>query len=241
MIKPDAWIKRKSNVKTPALYDRDGNFLRFVDGALWTDPYEEACEQRRELTRNPELCMIEPFLEESVKLVNDIRIISKGVSSYGYDVTLSDKDLKLFTDSNACGGDVPMVINPKAMDSRLFVTPEIRVSVEFGRYVMLPPHSYLLGHTVEFFRIPRNVLVICLGKSTYARGAIAVNVTPIEPEFEGNVVIEISNLTSLPVMIYVNEGIAQFCFFESDEDCDVSYKDRDGKYQGQTGLQHAIV
>lgn len=242
MIKPDAWIKRKSNVQTPALFDNDGRLIAFkANEPLWTLPEEEARGFQRRLARNPELCMIEPFLEKSVKLVNDIKIISKGVSSYGYDVTLSDKGLKLFTDSNACGGDVPMVINPKAMDSRLFVEPEIRFSVEFGHYVMLPPHSYLLGHTVEFFRIPRNVLVICLGKSTYARGAIAVNVTPIEPEFEGNVVIEISNLTGLPVMVYVNEGVAQFCFFESDEACEVSYKDRDGKYQGQLGTVDAKV
>ena len=170
-----------------------------------------------------------------------IKAISKGVTSFGYDVTLSDVALKLFSNVHATMGGKTAVINPKKIDLDMFVSPEIFSCPEFGRYVQMPPHSYMLGYTVETFNIPRNILVACLGKSTYARAGIVINVTPIEPEFEGQVVIEIFNGTSLPAMIFVNEGIAQFIFLESDENCEVSYKDRGGKYQGQRGLTHARV
>lgn len=182
--------------------------------------------------------MIEPFFNSSIAKVDDQRVISFGVSSMGYDVRLSDQDLKLFC--NVYGG---AEIDPMEIDiEKCFVTPEIKTCPKKGlKYVHVPPNGYLLGHTPEYFRIPRNTLVICLGKSTYARAAMAVNVTPIEPGFEGNVVIEIANLANLPLRVYLMTGISQFVFLESDSECDVSYADRNGKYQGQTGLTHARV
>lgn len=158
------------------------------------------------------------------------KIVSKGLTSYGYDVSLSDK-VKLFTNINSA------TIDPKRFDDEeSLVDATVRTDPRDGsRYVILPPNSYLLGVTQEYFRIPRNVMVICLGKSTYARCGAIVNATPIEPGFHGNVVIEISNSTPSPMRIYVNEGIAQFLFFEGNE-CETSYADRGGKYQGQTGV-----
>lgn len=157
------------------------------------------------------------------------KIISRGLSSYGYDVSLSDKEVKIFTNINST------VINPKKLDERCLVDAQIHTDEEGAKYVILPPNSYMLGKTVEYFRMPRNVLAVCLGKSTYARAAAIVNVTPIEPGFEGEVVIEISNGSGLPLMIFLNEGIGQFLFFEG-EPCRTSYADRGGKYQGQTGV-----
>ena len=157
------------------------------------------------------------------------RVISYGNSSYGYDVRLSE-EFKLFTNINSA------VIDPKRFDEKCLIDAELKVDPNGDKYVILPPNSYLLGRTVEYFRIPRNVTVVAVGKSTYARAGAIVNVTPIEAEFEGNVVIEISNSTNLPLKIYANEGISQFLFFQSDEDCETSYADRDGKYQGQTGV-----
>jgi len=181
--------------------------------------------------------MIEPFLPSLIRKVDDQKVISFGVSSMGYDVRLSSKELKLFT--NVWGAE----IDPMEIDvDKCFVTPVIRTCEKKGlKYVLIPPNSYLLGHTVEYFRIPRNCLVICLGKSTYARAAVAVNVTPIEPGFEGNVVLEIANHSNLPARVYLDCGVSQFVFFESEEECEVSYADRAGKYQHQTGLTHARV
>jgi dCTP deaminase len=162
--------------------------------------------------------MIEPFVESQVRG----SAISYGVSSYGYDIRVAD-EFKIFTNINNT------VIDPKNFDPRSFV--DVRTDV-----CIVPPHSFALARTIEYFRIPRDVLTICLGKSTYARCGIIVNVTPFEPEWEGTVTLEISNTTPLPAKIYANEGIAQVLFFQSDEPCEMSYKDKKGKYQAQTGV-----
>ncbi len=166
--------------------------------------------------------MIEPFEAEQVSSVDGQRVISYGTSSYGYDIRCSD-EFKIFTNINSA------IVDPKSFDESSFV--DFR-----GDCCIIPPNSFALARTVEYFRIPRNVLTICLGKSTYARGGIIVNVTPFEPEWEGYVTLEFSNTTPLPARIYANEGVAQVVFFEGDESCDVSYKDRKGKYQGQSGV-----
>lgn len=162
--------------------------------------------------------MIDPFVEEQVK---DGKV-SYGVSSYGYDIRISD-DFKIFTNINTT------VVDPKNFDPNAFVDYK-------GDICIIPPNSFALGRSVEYFRIPRNVLTICVGKSTYARCGIITNVTPFEPEWEGFVTLEISNTTPLPARIYANEGIAQVLFFESDEACMTSYGDRIGKYQQQKGI-----
>ena len=166
--------------------------------------------------------MIEPFEPGQIKDLNGQRIVSYGTSSYGYDVRCSD-EFKLFTNINST------IVDPKNFDANSFV--ELK-----GDYCIIPPNSFALARTVEHFCIPRNVLTICLGKSTYARCGIIVNVTPLEPEWEGYVTLEFSNTTPLPAKIYANEGVAQMIFFESDEVCETSYKDRGGKYQGQIGV-----
>ena len=162
--------------------------------------------------------MIEPFVESQVRG----SAISYGVSSYGYDIRVAD-EFKIFTNINNT------VIDPKSFDPRSFVDVKTDVCI-------VPPNSFALARTIEYFRIPRDVLTICLGKSTYARCGIIVNVTPFEPEWEGTVTLEISNTTPLPAKIYANEGIAQVLFFQSDEPCEMSYKDKKGKYQAQTGV-----
>jgi dCTP deaminase len=159
--------------------------------------------------------MIEPFVEGQVRE----GVISFGVSSYGYDIRVAD-EFKVFTNINST------VIDPKAFDPRSFVDITSDVCI-------VPPNSFALARTVEYFRIPRNVLTVCVGKSTYARCGIIVNVTPFEPEWEGTATLEISNTTPLPAKIYANEGIAQVLFFESDEPCEVSYGDKQGKYLRQ--------
>ncbi|MBI4189918.1 MAG: dCTP deaminase [Betaproteobacteria bacterium] len=168
--------------------------------------------------------MIEPLEPNQIKEVNGQRIVSYGTSSYGYDIRCSD-EFKLFTNINTT------IVDPKNFDAKSFV--DIK-----GSSCVIPPNSFALARTVEYFRIPRNVLVLCLGKSTYARCGIIVNVTPLEPEWEGHVTLEFSNTTPLPAKIYANEGVAQVIFFESDpgDACETSYKDRGGKYQGQKGV-----
>lgn len=166
--------------------------------------------------------MISPFEPGQAREANGERIISYGTSSYGYDVRCAD-DFKVFTNIHSA------TVDPKAFDAKSFVDVKSDVCV-------IPPNSFALARTIEYFRIPRNVLTICLGKSTYARCGIIVNVTPLEPEWEGHVTLEFSNTTTLPAKIYANEGVAQMLFFESDEECETSYKDRGGKYQGQTGV-----
>lgn len=171
--------------------------------------------------------MISPFEPELVKSVNGQRAVSFGTSSYGYDVRCAN-EFKVFTNINS------EIVDPKAFSHGSFV--DIRSDV-----CIIPPNSFALAHTVEYFKIPRNVLTICLGKSTYARCGIIVNVTPLEPEWEGQVTLEFSNTTPLPAKIYANEGVAQMLFLESDEECATSYKDRAGKYMGQMGVTLPIV
>lgn len=166
--------------------------------------------------------MIEPFEPSQIRYANGQKIVSYGTSSYGYDIRCSD-EFKLFTNINSA------IVDPKNFDSNSFVDVK-------GDVCLIPPNSFALARTVEYFRIPRNILTICLGKSTYARCGIIVNVTPFEPEWEGFVTLEFSNTTPLPAKIYANEGVAQVIFFESDEVCEISYKDRGGKYQGQHGV-----
>ena len=166
--------------------------------------------------------MIEPFSAKQVRESEGRKIISWGTSSYGYDIRCAD-EFKIFTNINST------IVDPKAFDPKSFV--------DFtGDVCIIPPNSFALARTVEYFRIPRNVLTVCLGKSTYARCGIIVNVTPFEPEWEGYVTLEFSNTTPLPAKIYANEGVAQVIFFESDEVCETSYRDRGGKYQGQKGV-----
>ncbi len=162
--------------------------------------------------------MISPFEEKQVRLGS----ISYGVSSYGYDIRIAN-EFKIFTNINNT------IVDPKAFDTKSFVDFK-------GDICVIPPNSFALGKSVEYFKIPRNVMTICVGKSTYARCGIITNVTPFEPEWEGFVTLEISNTTPLPAKIYANEGIAQVLFFESDEVCEISYADKKGKYQSQTGI-----
>jgi len=163
--------------------------------------------------------MIEPFEESQVRN----GVISYGVSSYGYDIRVAD-EFKIFTNVFAATVD-PKHFDPKSM-------------VDFkGEVCVIPPNSFVLAKTVEYFRIPRNVLTVCLGKSTYARCGLIVNVTPFEPEWEGFVTLEISNTTPLPAKVYANEGIAQVLFFEADEPCEISYADKKGKYQKQQSIE----
>lgn len=162
--------------------------------------------------------MIVPFEEKQVRQ----GVISFGLSSYGYDVRIAD-EFKIFT--NVFGA----VVDPKSFDPKSFVDFK-------GEVCIIPPNSFVLGRTVEYFRIPRKAMTICVGKSTYARCGIITNVTPLEPGWEGHVTLEISNTTPLPAKIYANEGIAQILFFESDEECMISYADKKGKYQAQQGV-----
>lgn len=173
----------------------------------------ERCEKEK---------MIDPFVKELVRKDTNTKLLSYGLSSYGYDVRVSN-EFKIFTNINNS------VIDPKNFSNDNFVTKTTDCCI-------LPPNSFALANTVETFKIPRDIIVVCVGKSTYARCGIVINVTPIEPEFEGQVVLEFSNTTNLPAKIYANEGACQFLFFKADTVCETSYKDRSGKYQHQTGI-----
>jgi dCTP deaminase len=162
--------------------------------------------------------MIEPYVENQVRN----GVISYGISSYGYDIRVTD-EFKIFTNVHSA------VVDPKHFNPDSFVDFQ-------GDVCVIPPNSFVLARTIEYFRIPRNVLTLCIGKSTYARCGLIVNVTPFEPEWEGYVTLEISNTTPLPARIYANEGIAQVLFFEADEVCEISYADRKGKYQAQKDI-----
>lgn len=162
--------------------------------------------------------MINPFCEKQMRE----GVVSFGLSSYGYDLRVAD-EFKIFTNVNSA------IVDPKNFDERSFVTVR-------AESVIIPPNSFALARSVEYFKIPRNVLTICVGKSTYARCGIIVNVTPFEPEWEGFVTLEISNTTPLPAKVYANEGLCQILFFESDEPCETSYADKHGKYQRQQGI-----
>ena len=166
--------------------------------------------------------MIEPFEPGQIRSANGNKIVSYGTSSYGYDVRCAD-EFKIFTNINSA------IVDPKNFDAASFVDIKSDVCI-------IPPNSFALARTVEYFRIPRDVLVVCVGKSTYARCGIIVNVTPLEPEWEGHVTLEFSNTTPLPAKIYANEGACQFLFLQGDEPCEVSYRDKAGKYQGQRGV-----
>lgn len=167
--------------------------------------------------------MIHPFEENQIRRdANNNKLISYGTSSYGYDVRCAT-EFKVFTNINSA------VVDPKAFDASSFMDVKSDVCI-------IPPNSFVLARTIEYFKIPRNVLTLCVGKSTYARCGIIVNVTPLEPEWEGHITLEFSNTTTLPAKIYANEGVAQILFLESDEICQTSYADRKGKYQGQTGV-----
>ncbi len=162
--------------------------------------------------------MIKPFISEQKRG----NVISYGLSSFGYDARVSN-EFKIFTDVDSA------IVDPKNFKNNSFVSRKVDECI-------IPPNSFVLACTVEYFKIPKDILVICLGKSTYARCGIIVNVTPLEPGWEGHVTLEFSNTTPLPAKVYANEGVAQMIFLESDQVCDESYKDRKGKYQGQTGV-----
>jgi dCTP deaminase len=180
------------------------------------------CSDRWIRKMSQEHGMIEPFIDGQVRSADHGRIISYGLSSYGYDLRVSD-EFKVFTNVHSA------MVDPKGFDEKSFVDIKTDVCV-------VPPNSFALARSVEYFRIPRNVLTICVGKSTYARCGIIVNVTPFEPEWEGHVTLEISNTTPLPAKIYANEGLAQVVFFEANDVCETSYADRGGKYMKQRGI-----
>lgn len=183
--------------------------------------------------------MIVPFERESVKTLQTEkglqRILSYGVSSYGYDIVLSKKELKLFTNLNGVLSDA------RKLNIDVYTEPKLCTDEDGLEYVVLPPNSMMLGHTREYFNIPRDILVTCLGKSTYARVGIFPLVTPLEPTWEGNLVVEIVNSTNTHAKIYVDQGIAQLLFNKTDAECTVSYKDRGGKYDKQVGTQNPLV
>ena len=175
--------------------------------------------------------MITPFSADLVsKNDNGDKIISYGLSSYGYDVRVGNK-FAIFD---------PNLTPNTVIDPKKFMAADIYKSIE-ADHCVIPANGFVLGHTIEIFKVPRDILIVCVGKSTYARCGIIVNVTPIEPEFEGQVVLEFSNTTSLPVKLYANEGASQFMFFKADNVCKVSYKDRKGKYFGQSGITNPKV
>lgn len=232
-IKPDLWIRRKSTPPTHALYVRPGSSdIKELawEGNTHTVEQLEDLERRFWAVRLKDTDplvrdfkpMIEPFESGQVRGTEETPLLSYGTSSYGYDVRCAD-EFKIFTNINS------QIIDPKNFNDRIFVD-------HIGKYCIIPPNSFVLARTMEYFRIPRNVLVVCLGKSTLARCGIIVNVTPLEPEWSGHVTLEFSNTTNLPAKIYAHEGCAQMLFFESDEECETSYKDRGGKYQLQTGV-----
>ncbi len=177
--------------------------------------------------------IITPFEPELIRRSENRRIISAGASSYGYDMRLADDGFRVFSPIHG------REIDPKKFDESSLVEPPLQTCEDGSRYYLMPPHSYALGVSVETFKMPRNVTGICLGKSTYARAGLLVNTTPLEAGWTGRLVVELGNLANLPLRVYTGEGIAQILFFEADEDCAVSYEDRGGKYQGQTGLTYS--
>lgn len=177
--------------------------------------------------------LIDPFDAKLVRELNGRRIISAGASSYGYDMRLAGDGFRVFSPIHA------REIDPKHFDEESLVEPPLRTAEDGSNYYLLAPHSYALGVTVETFSMPRNVTGIAMGKSTYARAGLLVNTTPLEAGWVGRLVVELANLADLPLRIYINEGIGQVIFLESDEDCSVSYEDRGGKYQRQTGLTYS--
>ncbi|HLL75822.1 MAG TPA: dCTP deaminase [Pyrinomonadaceae bacterium] len=192
-----------------------------IKSDLWI---RRMCEEHR---------LIDPFSPALVRQVDGRRIISAGASSYGYDMRLAGDGFRVFSPIHG------REIDPKRFDEESLIEPPLRHADDGSEYYLMPPHSYALGVTVETFRMPRRVTGVALGKSTYARAGLLVNTTPLEAGWTGRLVVELANLADLPLRVYVNEGIGQVLFFESDEDCATSYDDRGGKYQGQTGLTYS--
>ncbi len=174
--------------------------------------------------------LIAPFEDKLVREIDGRRIISAGLSSYGYDLRLASDGFRVFSPIASAE------IDPKCFDENSLVEAPLKTAEDGSRYWLMPPHTYALGVTVETFNMPRNVIGICLGKSTMARSGVIVNTTPLEPGWKGRLVLEFSNSADLPVRIYANEGVAQVTFFESDEECETSYADRQGKYQDQESI-----
>jgi dCTP deaminase len=225
-IQSDIWIESQCQTPTHVELDRDGKILRY-----FVDPFKDGTgfsgdriiEEADALLLEGWKPMIHPFEPTQIRKDEfDSPLISYGNSSFGYDVRCG-MEFEVFTNVN--GGTV----DPKNFDKKMLHRVESDVCI-------IPPNSFALARTVEWFKIPRDVLVVCLGKSTYARCGIIVNVTPLEPEWEGQVTLEFSNTTTLPAKIYANEGVAQMLFFQGDQPCRTSYKDRGGKYQGQSGV-----
>ena len=177
--------------------------------------------------------MISPFDAQLVREFEGRRIISAGASSYGYDMRLADDGFRVFSPIHG------REIDPKRFDEESLIEPPLRTAEDGSRYYLMPPHSYALGVSVETFQMPRDVTGIAMGKSTYARAGLLVNTTPLEAGWRGRLVIELANLADLPLRVYVNEGIGQVIFLQSDQPCDTSYEDRGGKYQNQTGLTYS--
>ena len=216
-IKSDRWIRRQCIPEQGQ--SLEGGFKPMIE------PFESGQIRYRDLPSiNGQPVELRGRGEAQADGTRQEKIISYGTSSYGYDVRCAP-EFKVFTNVHSA------VVDPKNFDDKSFVDMK-------GDSCIIPPNSFALARTIEYFRIPRDILVVCLGKSTYARCGIIVNVTPLEPEWEGHITLEFSNTTPLPARIYANEGIAQFLFFQADADdiCETSYKDRGGKYQGQTGV-----
>lgn len=174
--------------------------------------------------------LITPFEDKLIREIDGRRIISAGLSSYGYDLRLAPDGFRVFSPIASAE------IDPKQFDESSLIESPLKIAADGSQYWLMPPHTYALGVTVETFNMPRNVIGICLGKSTFARSGIIVNTTPLEPGWQGRLVLEFANSADLPVRIYANEGIAQVTFFESDEECETSYADRTGKYQHQQSI-----
>lgn len=232
----DAWIISESNRESTVVLDRLFNVIEFVPDGLPVETEEELAKGwSRGTRRNPNLCLIEPFLEESIRVLEgtETPAVSFGVQPYCYDVRLSD-ELELFTNLHGA------VLDPKRPNPKAFTKPVIHVSVEGERYVIIPPNSYLLGRTVEYLRIPKDELVFVMGKSTYARIGTVINPTLLQPAFNGQVVVEIGNNTNLPARCYIDEGICSLVFFKGNAPPKLDYGQKGGKFQGQEGLVHAF-
>lgn len=191
----------------------------------------DRCENQQMIAPFFRECMRTLDKKEAGKIVVDepVKVLSYGTSSYGYDIRLAD-EVKIFTNMNAG------IIDPKNLNPNCLADATVWSNDKGEKWVILPNNSFLLGRTLEYIRVPRDILVVCLGKSTLARAGAQVIVTPLEPEWEGEVVIEIANLTNSPMRIYLNEGVAQFLFMKGNTECKTSYADRGGRYQGQTGV-----
>lgn len=222
MIKSDRWIREQCTAPGYLLTNRQNGLQTLSRYPIDNDVYLSKAIDANAAFEFGWRPMIQDFEDSQVRQLDGERVISYGLSSYGYDVRAAD-EWEIFTNINSS------VVDPKNFDPKCLQT--IRADS-----ILIPPNSFALARTKEYMRIPRDVLTICLGKSTFARCGIIVNVTPLEPEWEGHVTLEFSNTTPLPARVYANEGVAQFLFLQSDEPCEVSYKDRNGKYQGQTGV-----